>query len=35
VDAAGLLARLASLLRPGGTLAVADLEREDGSFNAG
>lgn len=32
-DAAVLLERLAGLLRPGGYLAVADLDREDGSFH--
>ena len=33
VDVPGLLSRLAGTLRPGGVLAVADLEREDGSFH--
>jgi trans-aconitate methyltransferase len=32
-DAEGLLARLAGLLAPGGHLAVADLDHEDGSFH--
>jgi ubiquinone/menaquinone biosynthesis C-methylase UbiE len=32
-DVEGLLARLAGLLAPGGRLAVADLDHEDGSFH--
>lgn len=32
-DVPALLGRLAGLLRPGGYLALADLDREDGSFH--
>jgi len=32
-DPAGLIAQLAGALLPGGTLAVADLDAEDGSFH--
>jgi ubiquinone/menaquinone biosynthesis C-methylase UbiE len=32
-DVQGLLARLAAILVPGGRLALADLDREDGSFH--
>lgn len=32
-DPAGLIAQLAGALLPGGTLAVADLDSEDGSFH--
>jgi len=32
-DSAGFLNRIATLLAPGGTLAIADLEREDGHFH--
>lgn len=32
-DVPGLLARLADILAPGGRLALADLDREDGSFH--
>ena len=32
-DPAGLIARLSGALLPGGTLAVADLDAEDGSFH--
>ncbi|MBN1864213.1 MAG: class I SAM-dependent methyltransferase, partial [Victivallales bacterium] len=32
-DASGLLAQLASMLKDGGWLALADLEEEDGSFH--
>ncbi len=32
-DVAGLFARLAWLLAPGGRVALADLDREDGSFH--
>ncbi|MGB3954888.1 MAG: class I SAM-dependent methyltransferase [Brooklawnia sp.] len=32
-DAASLIGRLAGLLRPGGWLALADLDAEDGSFH--
>ena len=32
-DPAGLIAQLAACLHPGGILAVADLETEDGSFH--
>ncbi|HKK13984.1 MAG TPA: class I SAM-dependent methyltransferase [Gammaproteobacteria bacterium] len=32
-DVAGLLARLAGVLAPGGRIAVADLETEDGTFH--
>lgn len=34
-DVAGLLAKFAGLLAPGGYLALADLDAEDGSFHAG
>lgn len=34
-DADGLLKTLADLLLPGGTLAIADLAQEDGSFHGG
>ncbi|MBN1865536.1 MAG: class I SAM-dependent methyltransferase [Victivallales bacterium] len=33
-DASGFLARLASMLKIGGWLALADLEEEDGSFHS-
>jgi ubiquinone/menaquinone biosynthesis C-methylase UbiE len=33
-DTDGILARFHALLRPGGQLCVADLDREDGSFHA-
>lgn len=33
LDVAGLFARLAGILKPGGRIAVADLEKEDGSFH--
>jgi SAM-dependent methyltransferase len=32
-DVQGLLARLANILAPGGRLALADLDREDGTFH--
>ncbi|NTU45296.1 MAG: class I SAM-dependent methyltransferase [Chlorobiaceae bacterium] len=32
-DTAGFLCRIATLLAPGGTIAIADLEREDGHFH--
>lgn len=32
-DTAGIVARLASLLAPGGHLAIAELDAEDGSFH--
>ncbi|WP_040433140.1 class I SAM-dependent methyltransferase [Chlorobium ferrooxidans] len=32
-DTAGFLRRIATLLAPGGSIAIADLEREDGHFH--